>query len=128
LAPDLTELSKTEPVQLGQVLTPDQDRQLQSMMEAVVSSPEGTAPDAAVPGAVVAGKTGTADTGRTLPNGQPEQPDAWFIGYAMQGGRARIAVAVLIENGGVNGNEATGGQAAAPVARSVMDAYLRSHG
>lgn len=128
LAPDLTQLSKTEPIQLGQVLDPNQDRDLQSMMEAVVSSPEGTAPDAALPDAVVAGKTGTADTGRTLRNGQPEQPDAWFIGYAMQNGQAKIAVAVLIENGGVNGNEVTGGQAAAPVARSVMDAYLRGHG
>lgn len=127
LAPDLSQISKTEPVQLAQVLDPDQDRQLQSMMEAVVTSPEGTAPDAALPDAVVGGKTGTADTGRTLPNGQPEPPDAWFIGYAMQNGQAKIAVAVLIENGGVNGNETTGGQAAAPVARSVMEAYLRGH-
>jgi peptidoglycan glycosyltransferase len=128
LAPDLSELSRTEPVQLAQVLNPDQAHQLQTMMEAVVSAPEGTAPDAALPDAVVAGKTGTADTGRNLPNGQPEPPDAWFVGYAMQNGQAKIAVAVLIENGGVNGNEVTGGQAAAPVARIVMDAYLRGHG
>jgi peptidoglycan glycosyltransferase len=35
-------------------------------------------------------------------------------------------VAVIIENGGVNGNETTGGLAAAPVAKAVMEAYLRS--
>lgn len=128
LAPNLDELSKTEPTQLSQVLEPQQNQQLQSMMEAVVTAPEGTGAPAAIPGVVVGGKTGTADTGRKLKNGQDEPPDAWFIGYAMVNGTAKIAVAVLIENGGVQGNETTGGEAAAPVAKAVMEAYLKGHG
>ena len=35
-------------------------------------------------------------------------------------------MAVVIENGGVNGDETTGGLAAAPVAKAVMEAYLKS--
>jgi peptidoglycan glycosyltransferase len=128
LAPNLDELKKTAPSQLNQVLDPSLDQQLQSMMEGVVTAPEGTGHAAAIDGAVVGGKTGTADTGRKLKNGQDEAPDAWFIGYAMKNGAAKIAVAVVIENGGVQGNETTGGQAAAPVAKAVMEAYLKGHG
>ena len=94
---------------------------------AVVTSPEGTGQPAAIPGVVVGGKTGTADTGRKLPNGQDEPPDAWFTGYAMVNGTPKIAVAVIIENGGVAGNETTGGEAAAPVAKAVIEAYLKGH-
>ena len=43
-------------------------------------------------------------------------------------GSPKIAVAVLIENGGVQGNETTGGLAAGPVAKKVMKAYLKSVG
>jgi peptidoglycan glycosyltransferase len=128
LAPNLDQLSKTEPTQMSQVLDPTQNQQLQAMMEGVVTAPEGTGHDAAINGVVVGGKTGTADTGRKLKNGKDEPPDAWFIGYAMTNGVAKIAVAVIIENGGVQGNETTGGEAAAPVARAVMQAYLKGHG
>ncbi|HEY7044640.1 MAG TPA: penicillin-binding transpeptidase domain-containing protein, partial [Nocardioidaceae bacterium] len=128
LAPDLSELRTTQPSQLSQVLEPTQDQQLQAMMEGVVTAPEGTGHSAAIDGAVVGGKTGTADTGRKFKNGQDEPPDAWFIGYAMTNGSPKIAVAVLIENGGVQGNETTGGEAAAPVAKAVMEAYLKGHG
>ena len=128
LAPNLDQLTKTDATQLGQVLDPDLDHELQSMMEGVVTAPEGTGHTAAINGVVVGGKTGTADTGRKLKNGQDEPPDAWFIGYAMKNGAARIAVAVVIENGGVQGNETTGGEAAAPVAKAVMEAYLKGHG
>jgi peptidoglycan glycosyltransferase len=127
LAPNLDELAKTEPTQLDQAVDPTLDQQLQSMMEGVVTAPEGTGHAAAIPDAVVGGKTGTADTGRKLPNGQDEAPDAWFIGYAMVNGVPKVAVAVIIENGGVNGDETTGGAAAAPVAKAVMEAYLKSH-
>ena len=127
LAPNLDQIKKTDPTQLDQVIDPDLDHELQSMMEGVVTSPEGTGHPAAINGVVVGGKTGTADTGRKLPNGQDEPPDAWFIGYGMVNGVAKIAVAVLIENGGVAGNETTGGEAAAPVAKAVMEAYLKGH-
>ena len=42
---------------------------------------------------------------------------AWFIAFA-PADAPRIAVAVLVENGGF------GASAAAPIARKVMDAYL----
>jgi peptidoglycan glycosyltransferase len=36
-----------------------------------------------------------------------------------------VAVAVIVENGGDAGAEATGGKVAAPIARDVMRAVLR---
>jgi peptidoglycan glycosyltransferase len=73
----------------------------------------------------VGGKTGTADTGIFV-NGVQTPPHAWFSGFALRNGVPKIAVAVLIENGGVAGNETTGGLAAAPVAKQVMEAYLKT--
>ncbi|MDT4946315.1 MAG: penicillin-binding protein [Pseudonocardiales bacterium] len=128
LSSSLSVLSDTQPTQLSQVLDPTLDQQLQTMMEGVVTSPEGTGGAAAItdlPGVVVGGKTGTADTG-IFKNGTQTPPHAWFSGFALQNGDPKIAVAVIIENGGVNGNETTGGLAAAPVAKAVMEAYLRS--
>lgn len=79
------------------------------MMEAVVSY--GTGTSAAISGVTVAGKTGTAEVG-------PDRPsDAWFIAFAPVGA-PRVAVAVLIVNGGV------GGDVAAPIARQVLEAAL----
>jgi peptidoglycan glycosyltransferase len=37
----------------------------------------------------------------------------------------QVAVAVIVENGGRLGNDATGGAVAAPIARSVMEAVLQ---
>lgn len=128
LSSNLSVLSDTRPSQLSQVLEPNQNQALQAMMEGVVTSPEGTGKAAAItdlPGVVVGGKTGTADTG-IFKNGKQTPPHAWFSGFALQNGNPKIAVAVIIENGGVNGDETTGGLAAAPVAKAVMEAYLRS--
>jgi peptidoglycan glycosyltransferase len=103
---------------------------LQQMMEAVVTAPEGTGGPARItdiPNVVVGGKTGTADTG-IFKNGQQTPPHAWFSGFALQNGNPKIAVAVVIENGGVSGDETTGGLAAAPVAKAVMEAFLKSPG
>lgn len=131
LGPNLSILSATAPVQLSQVLDLDLDQQLQQMMIGVVTSPEGTGGAANITdlgtGVTVGGKTGTADTG-VFKNGKQTPPHAWFSGFALQNGNPKIAVAVIIENGGVSGNETTGGLAAAPVAKAVMEAYLRSLG
>ena len=129
LGTNLSTLDTTQPEQQSQVMDPNRDQDLIAMMEAVVNDPEGTGQSAKVdlPGVTVGGKTGTADhcasNAKTCP-----PPDAWFSGFALQGGQAKIAVAVIIENGGVNGNETTGGKAAGPIARDVMTAYLRSQG
>lgn len=130
LSSNFSVLSQTSPNQLAQVLDPSLDAELQQLMYGVVQDPEGTGHAAAIndiPGVVVGGKTGTADTG--INKGDQSPPHAWFSGFAMQDGQPKIAVAVIIENGGVTGNEtatSTGGLAAAPVARAVMEAYLRS--
>ena len=99
---------------------------LNQMMVSVVNNGTGTA--AQIPNIQVAGKTGTADNGPQRADGSyVKAPHAWFAGYA-PADNPRIAVAVIIENGGVAGNETTGGLAAAPVAQQVMKAYLASIG
>jgi penicillin-binding protein A len=123
-APDLSVIAQTSPQQMSQVLDPGLDEGLQSMMVGVIESPDGTGHKAQItdiPGVTVAGKTGTADTGVFSANGIQTPPHDWFTGYANLNGNPEIAVAVIIENGG---NEATGGIAAAPVAKAVMEAYL----
>ncbi|HEX6381761.1 MAG TPA: penicillin-binding protein 2 [Acidimicrobiia bacterium] len=85
------------------------------MMIDVVQRGTGTA--AAVPGHTVAGKTGTAETA----DGEP--PHAWFIGFA-PAEAPRYAIAVIVENGGDVGDEATGGRVAAPVAGKVLARLL----
>jgi peptidoglycan glycosyltransferase len=88
----------------------------------------GTGTAAQIPNIQVAGKTGTADNGPQNPNGSyANPPHAWFSGFA-PADNPKIAVAVVLENGGVAGNETTGGLAAAPVAQAVMKAYLASIG
>jgi peptidoglycan glycosyltransferase len=82
------------------------------MMEHVVD--EGTGRAAQIPGVQIAGKTGTAQTGR---NGQL---DAWFIAFA-PAQNPQVAVAVVVER-----TNQYGGQAAAPIARDVMQAVLNA--
>jgi penicillin-binding protein A len=87
---------------------------LRDMMRNVVTN--GTGRNAAIPGVDVAGKTGTAETGA-------DNPTVWFVGFA-PAEDPQVAVAVVIEDGGGVGSEATGGALAAPVARAVMQAAL----
>jgi len=118
-ASDLTVISQTQPQQQSVAVPPNVADQLTQMMRSVVQNGTGTA--AQIPGVDVAGKTGTAENVPGAP------PHAWFIGFANSGGR-QVAVAVIIENGGVTGSETTGGKAAAPVAKAVMQAVLGSPG
>ena len=94
---------------LGRAVSGPVAAELTQMMQGVVTSGTGTA--AQIPGVAVAGKTGTAEN---VP-GKPTH--AWFIAFA-PAQNPRIAVAVIVENGGV------GGTAAAPIARQVMQAAL----
>ena len=113
--PDLSTVQVTEPEELSEAVSPEVAGQLTQMMRSVVEN--GTGRAARIEGVPVAGKTGTA---QTAPG---RDPHAWFIGFAGQGDR-QVAVAVIIENGGNSGSEATGGREAAPVAKDVMAAVL----
>ena len=93
------------------VMTPTTAAQINEMMQSVVRDGTGTA--AQIPGIVVAGKTGTAQTRKGA------SPHAWFIGFA-PAAAPRYAIAVLVENGGGAGDNATGGRVAAPIAREVL--------
>jgi penicillin-binding protein 2 len=85
---------------------------LQKALRAVVHHPLGTGRQAAVTGFEVAGKTGTAQN----PHGEDH---AWFAAFAPLD-EPRIAIAVVVEQGG------HGGSVAAPVAGQVMAAYLEA--
>ena len=125
LAPNLSVLSSATPEVESTAMTDDHARELTTMMEHVVTG--GTGTGAQIAGVRVAGKTGTADTGEKTAAGGAEPPHAWFSGFA-PADKPRIAVAVVLEHGGVTGSETTGGKAAAPVAAAVMKAYLAAIG
>jgi penicillin-binding protein 2 len=128
-------LKQTRNRETGEVRTFSQERtrsitldsralqEVQSALVGVVNEPGGTAHGAASPLAVVAGKTGTAQViaqkvaGRRL--SEDTNDHAWFVAYAPVE-HPKIAVAVLVEHGG------HGGSAAAPVARKVIEGYLKN--
>jgi peptidoglycan glycosyltransferase len=83
------------------------------MMVGVVQS--GTGTRAQIDGVTVAGKTGTAQTGRNTSH-------TWFIAFA-PAEAPRVAVAVILEDQ-PNVSEATGGVVAAPIAAQVMQTAL----
>ncbi len=109
-----------DPEVYGTAIGPRSAAQLREMMLAVTQS--GTASSAfsgfPIP---VAGKTGTATNGENVP------PNAWFVSFAPADSNdsPRIAVAVIVLDGGtLSDDAATGGAIAAPIARQVIDAYL----
>jgi len=108
VSPEGQRLAGFTPRPLRRVMSRATADTLRAMMQRVVTS--GTGGRAQLPGVAVAGKTGTAQN----PQGEDH---AWFIGFA-PAEQPRIAVAVLVEHGGV------GGHVAAPVAREVLAAAL----
>ncbi len=104
-------------------LDPRALQEVQSALVGVVNEPGGTAHGAATPLAVVAGKTGTAQViaqkvaGRRL--SEATRDHAWFVAYAPVE-HPKIGVAVLVEHGG------HGGSAAAPIAKKVIEEYLKN--
>jgi peptidoglycan glycosyltransferase len=112
---DLEVLDEPEPRELSHAVSTDTATALTRMMQKVVESGTGTA--AQIPGIDVAGKTGTAQ------HAVGQAPHAWFTGFA-PAVDAKVAVAVVVEDGGNAGNEAVGGRVAAPIAKAVMEAVL----
>ena len=112
---DLTVVSETSPTELSRPISSVTAAALRDMMVGVVASGSGQA--AQLAGVQVAGKTGTAQTTQDV------APHAWFTAFA-PADNPRVAIAVVVENGGAMGSEATGGQVAAPIARAVIEAVL----
>jgi peptidoglycan glycosyltransferase len=112
---DLTVLRETTPTQLATPISAATASVLTDMMVESVNHGTGTA--ARIPGVTVAGKTGTAEHGADAP------PHAWFTAFA-PADTPQVAVAVIVENGGDLGSEATGGAVAAPIAKAVIRAVI----
>ncbi|MER3411890.1 MAG: cell division protein FtsI, partial [Thermoleophilia bacterium] len=103
-------LTRTKPEEMGRPISAATAARLSQMMEAVVEAGTGTA--ARIPGVRVAGKTGTAETGRA------DRNTAWFLAFA-PADRPKVAVAVVLEN-----QAGTGGATAAPIARRILETLL----
>ena len=108
--PDGNVVTRTSPEQYQEVMKASTAADLTAMMRLVVESGTGTA--AQIPGVPVAGKTGTAETGRQGQN------DTWFIAFA-PADRPRVAVAVALHN-----QSGTGGSTAAPIAKALIQTVL----
>ncbi|HET7397043.1 MAG TPA: penicillin-binding transpeptidase domain-containing protein [Intrasporangium sp.] len=108
--------SAPEPQELSQAVSPRTAEILKKMMVSVVEN--GSGARARIPGVAVAGKTGTAQHDPGKP------PHAWFISFA-PADDPKVAVAVVVESGGVTGSEVGGGRVAAPIARQVIEAVIR---
>jgi peptidoglycan glycosyltransferase len=78
---------------------------------------QGTGATAQMPGVKVAGKTGTAQSAPDRP------PYAWFVSFA-PADDPEVAVAVLVEDAGVERNAISGSGLAAPIAKRVMEAVM----
>lgn len=115
-APDGRVVETFEPEPISRPMSEIDAARLTAMMVEVVERGTGTA--ARIPGVRVAGKTGTAQHGEGRP------PHAWFVAFA-PAEEPRVAVAVIVLDGGSLGSDATGGRVAAPIARAVMEAALR---
>lgn len=117
-APDLSTLDTTEPTSLGQSISPEVASTLTDLM---VGSENNSAGEGKIAGVQIASKTGTAEHGSD-PRNTP--PHAWYMAFA-PAEDPRIAIAVIVENGGDRALAATGGSVAGPVARAVLGAGLQ---
>jgi penicillin-binding protein 2 len=95
-------------------LPPDQLKLMQTALAGVVSS--GTAAGAQIQGLAIAGKTGTAQSGRFVEG--KELNHAWFVGYA-PANDPKIVVALMLEYVPFHGS------VSARFATQIMERYLR---
>ncbi|HKP43227.1 D,D-transpeptidase PbpA [Mycobacterium sp.] len=115
--PDLANISTTAPQQERRAVS---EQAADTLTDLMVAAEQVTQQKGAIAGVQIASKTGTAEHG-TDPRNTP--PHAWYIAFAPA--RApKVAVAVLVENGGDRLN-ATGGAVAAPIGRATIAAALR---
>ncbi|MFF1632289.1 peptidoglycan D,D-transpeptidase FtsI family protein [Leifsonia sp. NPDC058248] len=112
---DLRTLEGFTPRTLDQAATQQNADTIKQMM--VDGVDHGVASNARIDGVKVGGKTGTAQ------NGANDPYTLWFTGFA-PADNPRFAVAVVVENGGGQGQNGTGNSIAAPIAKKVLEAVL----
>jgi peptidoglycan glycosyltransferase len=116
VASNLNLLSKPQPIVYSSPISRTTAGFLTRMM--VDSVQVGAATRAAISGIAVAGKTGTAENG-------PDDPyTLWFTGFA-PAEKPEVVVTVVVEDGGGIGQNGTGNQIAAPIAKAVLEAILK---
>jgi peptidoglycan glycosyltransferase len=115
LSSNLAQLFQTKPSVYSTPMSRSTATKLKDMMVAAVNS--GVSSNGKIPGVQVAGKTGTAQNGASAPY------TLWFTGFA-PANNPKVAVAVVIANGGGMGQSGRGNTLAAPIARKVMEAVL----
>ncbi|WP_225100820.1 penicillin-binding protein 2 [Streptomyces sp. CoH27] len=104
-----------------QIVSSSTAEQLQSAMETVVR--DGTGTNAQIDGVTVGGKTGTAQHGEN----NSKTPYAWFTSFGKSDSTGKeVAVAVLVEQSDAARSEVSGNGLAAPVAKAMMRAALKS--
>ena len=114
---DLDVIEKTDPEVLSDAVSSTTASEVTKLMVATVN--EGTASPAAISGIQVAGKTGTAQAGRS-----DRSPYAWFVSFA-PADNPQVAVAVMIQNADIPRDEIAGGQLGGPIAKAVMEAVIK---
>ena len=102
-------MKKFPPASYGNLMTAQEASTLSMFMRSVVT--DGTGSAVRTDAYSVAGKTGSAEfeTGK--------ETHAWFTGFA-PAEDPKLVVTVLVEEAG------SGGHVAAPIARSIFDAYF----
>jgi len=110
-------VQRIEPKTVRRVLGAADARAIRAAMTQAVEGKLGQqyTSGAKVPGVPTAGKSGTAELGGS------GEPHSWFIGFA-PANAPRVAIAVLVEQGG------RGGERAAPIAGALMKAYFDTVG
>lgn len=115
--PDLANISTTAPSEARRAVS---SQVATTLTELMIGAEQVTQQKGAIPGVQIASKTGTAEHGSD-PRNTP--PHAWYIAFA-PAKAPKVAVAVLVENGG-DRLSATGGALAAPIGRATIAAALR---
>lgn len=115
LSSNLAILASTSPSEYSRPIESETAASIRKMMVEAVA--HGVSGNGAIKGVEVAGKTGTAQ------NGEGEPYTLWFTGFA-PANNPKVAVAVVIADGGGMGQSGRGNSLAAPVARAVMKAVL----
>jgi len=116
VASNLNVLSQPAPIVLSSPISRETAGYLTRMM--VDSVELGIAGRAGISQVAVAGKTGTAE------NGPADPYTLWFTGFA-PAEAPQIVVSVVVEDGGGIGQNGTGNQIAAPIAKAVLEAALK---